>query len=386
MDIKQIYAFTNSAVKEALGETDLVVAEDLSNVVDIGTAVFNANAQDAYVRALTNHIGRVIFVNRKYQGRAPSVMMDDWEFGSVLEKIRAELPEATENKSWDLQDGVSYDPHIFHKPNVSAKFYNMMSTLEIDQSITELQVKQSFSNVAQLNSFLSMLYNKVDDAFTLRADELVMRTIDNMIGETIIDDYGSDTLASKSGIKAVNLLYLYNQLNAGATLTASNCIYNPEFIRFASYQMKMYADRLKSYSKLFNVGKTAKHTSIEFLKIVMLSNFKSAADVYLQSDTFHDEFTKLPQADSISYWQGTGTSYAFEDVSKIDIKTSSGTNVAASGVLAVMFDRDALGVNCYNRRTTTSYNAKAEFYNNFHKMDARYFNDLDENFVVFFVA
>ena len=123
MEIKQVYQFVNDAVGEVIGDTALV-AEDLSNVVDVGTAIFNASAFDAYVKSLVNHIGKVIFVNRPYRGAAPSVLMDAWEYGSVVEKIHSEMPEAVENESWDLVDGQSYDPHVFHQPVVEAKFFN----------------------------------------------------------------------------------------------------------------------------------------------------------------------------------------------------------------------------------------------------------------------
>ena len=95
MKITQVYEFVNAATKEALGET-VVLNEDLSNIVTVGEAVFNANAMDKYVKALVNRIGKTIFVNRVYQGSAPSVMMDGWEYGSVLQKVSTGLPEATE--------------------------------------------------------------------------------------------------------------------------------------------------------------------------------------------------------------------------------------------------------------------------------------------------
>ena len=117
----------------------------------------------------------------------------------------------------------------------------------------------------------------------------------------------------------------------------------------------------------------------------MLSDFKRGADVYLQSDTFHDEYTKLINADTIPYWQGSGTDYAIGSVTKINITTKDGHDVELDGIIACMFDRDALGVCNVDRRVTTSYNAKAEFYTNYYKFDASYFNDFDENFIVFFV-
>ena len=377
MLVTQVKDLVNLATKEALG-AEAVQTEDLTNVVDMGEAIFNANAVDAYVRSLVNHIGKVVFVNRPYSGSAPSVLMDGWEFGSVLEKITAELPEASENETWNLQDKQSYDPNIFYKPTVEAKFYNKRVTFEIDVSITERQVKQSFSSATQLNAFVSMIYNEVDKAMTIKIDSLVMKTIVNMISVTMTDANAN---------RAVNLLSLYNTEIAPATpLTAAKALYNLDFIKFASYKMKLYATRLGTISRLFNIGGKARFTPRDLLHIVMLEEFKSSADVYLQSDTFHNEFVKLPEAEGVAYWQGSGTDYAFASTSKIMVKDAKGNSTTKTGILAVMFDRDALGVCNKDKRVTTDYNAKAEFYNNFYKFDCEYFNDTNENFVVFYIA
>ena len=386
MEMNQAAALVNAAYSETVGGSS-ILTEDLSNTVDIGTEIFNANALDAYVRSLVNQVGRIVFVNRPYAGGTPSVLIDGWEFGSVLEKISAKTPQATENESWELTDGASYDPNVFYQPQVTAKFFNKRVTFEVPMSFTERQVKQSFTSAAQLNGFLSMLYNAVDRAMTVRIDSLIMRTINNMIGETVYADYAGASLGSKSGIKAVNLLYLYNQtVSAGNQLTAAAAIRTPEFIRFAAYHMGLYKARLGKISTLFNVGGEERFTSADRLHVVMLADFRRAADVFLQSGTFHDQFTQLPAAEEVPFWQGSGPDYAFSSVSEVKITTASERSVDVTGVLGVMFDRDALGVCCQDRRVTTNYNPKAEFFSNWYKWDAGYFNDLNENFVVFFVA
>lgn len=388
MEVKQIYDIVNSITSEELG-LESILKEDLSNIVDVGVQIFDNTSVDNYVKSLVNHIGRVIFVNRPYTGSVPSVLMDGWQFGSVLEKITVDnVIEATENESWELTDGASYDPNIFYKPEVSAKFFNKRVTFEIPMSFTERQVKESFSNAEQLNGFMSMLYNAVDKSMTVKIDALVMRTINNMIGETVHADYGSSAIASKSGIKAVNLLYLYNTtVNAGGTaISASDALTNPDFIRFASYEMGVYASRLSKISTLFNIGGKDRFTTSEYLHVVMLSDFIKSANVYLQSDVFHNELSALPNAEEVPYWQGSGTGYGFSDISEVKITTTSGDDVDVTGVLGVMFDRDSLGVTNLDRRVTTNYNPKAEFFSNWYKFDAGYFNDMNENFVVFFVA
>ena len=384
MQVKQVYTLLNDVVKETLGET-AVVQDDLTGLVELGDTIANAVGYDAYVKSLVNHIGRVIFVNRKYSGSAPSVLMDGWEFGSILEKVSGDLFEATENESWNLVDGSVVEQDIFYQPKVEVKFFNKKATFEIPCSFTEKQVKQSFSSAEQMNGFLSMLYNEIDKSMTVNLDNLVMRTINNFIGETVYDEYGSGSQTGSSGVRAVNLLYLYNQAT-GNILTATDCLHDPEFIRYASYILKLYAGRMAKISRLFNIGGKARFTPREDLHIVLLDEFDAAASVYLQSDTFHDELVKLPQAETVAYWQGSGNGYAFADTSKIDIKKSDGTAIAVSGVIGCMWDRDALGVCNRDRRVTTHYNAKGEFFTNWYKFDAEYFNDLNENFVVFFVA
>lgn len=384
MEVKQVYALVNAATSEVLG-SEGVLQEDLSNVVDIGSAIFNASAFDKYVKSLVNHIGKVIFVNRPYRGSAPSVLMDSWEYGSVVEKISSEMPEAVENESWNLEDGTSYDPNIFNQPKVSAKFFNKMVTFEIDRSVTEMQVKQSFSSASQLNAFVSMLFNEIDKSLTVKTDALVMRTINNMIGETIYDAFKGSPITSAGNARAVNLLSRYNT-QFSKTLTATAAITDPDFVRYASYQIGLYMDRLNSMSTLFNVGGMQRFTPKDYMHVVMLTDFARAADVYLQSGTFHDEYTKLVNAERVPFWQGSGTDFAVSSTGKVNVKTASGNAVEVTGVLGVMFDRDALGVNCAQTRVTTQYNAKAEFTNYFYKRDARYFNDLNENFVVFYAA
>ena len=383
MTVAQIYDIINPITKEILGET-AVVNEDLSNIVDIGKEIFDATDVDNYVKSLVNHIGRVIFVNRPYSGGAPSVLMDGWEYGSVLEKISAELPEATENESWELTDGASYDPNIFYKPKVSAKFFNKRVTFEIPMSFTEKQVKESFSDAAQLNGFLSMLYNAVDKSMTIKIDSLVMRTINNMIAETL-HDFSNTGDYTGTGIRAVNLLKLYND-DKGTALTAEKSIKDPDFIRFASYIMGLYMERLSKISSLFNIGGKDRFTPRDLLHVILLSDFAKASDSFSMSSTFHNEFVALPKGEIVPYWQGSGADYSFNSVSSINVKTASGDTVNASGIIGVMFDRDALGVTNLDRRVTTNYNPKAEFFSNWYKFDAGYFNDMNENFVLFYVA
>lgn len=379
MKVEQIAELVNNLSTEVLGDGAPQTADDFSNVVDVGRQVFESMPVDNYVRKLLDHIGRVVFVNRPYSGRAPSVLMEDWEYGSIMEKIDAGIPEAEVNPTWNLQNGQTYNQDEFNGPkDVIAKFWNDKVTFQVAFSFAEEQVKSAFSNVNQLNAFFSMIYTKIDTSMTIKLDALVMGTINN---------FTANVYAASKG---VNLLEEYKKINATSTVTAATAMYDLDFIKFAAYQFKLYSRRLTNASVAFNLGKRVRHTPTDLQKIIMLDAFSDAADVYLQSDTFHNEMTKLPNAETVSFWQYSGENYAFEDVSAINIEPATengkGAAVKISGVLAVIFDRDALGVNNYNRRVTNHYNGLGEFINNWYKMDAQYFNDFNENFVLFYIA
>lgn len=390
MKVEQLFTLVNATTQEVLGET-AVVLEDLSNVVDIGKEIINTDNVDNYVKKLVNHIGKVVFVNRLYAGGVPSVLMDSWEYGSILEKVTAEMPTATENESWKLENGVDYSPDVFYQPSVEAKFFNSKVTFEIPLSFTELQVKESFSSKEQLNGFISMLTTSVENAMTVKLDSLIMRTINHMVAETVsmeLDPSATGTIDfTGSTVKAVNLMAGYNANKTAANkVTAQNALSNPEFIRYATYTIGLYSDRMSKISTLFNSGGKARFTPKDMQHIVLLSDFAKGADTYLTADLQNKEMVSLPKHDSVPYWQGSGVDYSFDEISKINVKTSSGKTVEMTGLIGVMFDRDALGVTNLDRRVTTNYNPKAEFYTNFYKFDAGYYNDLNENFVVFYLG
>lgn len=380
MKIKQVYEIVNDATKEVLGET-AVVTEDLSDVVSIGEQIANMNLYDKYVGALVNRIAKNIFSIRAYTGRAPSVLMDSWEFGSIVQKVHMALPEGEENESWELTDNAVYEQDTFYKPSVSVKLWNQKTTFEIPLSIADEQLKHSFLGASEMARFIEMIFQAVENSLTLKFDTLIMRTINNFIGATIYDN--------AVGTRYVKLLTEYNTIY-GTSLTNTKALYDKDFLRYCAYRIKQVGNRMATYSTLFNIGGSQKHTPRDVLRIVLHETLDDGVSTFLQSETFHKELVKLPSADVITCWQGTGTDFALANTSKIDVKVldKNGTkrSVSAQYVVGVMFDRDALGVTAINKRVKTHRNDKAEFTNYWYKEDAGYFNDYNENFVVFQVA
>ena len=378
MQVTQIAEIVNQTTAEVTG-TEALQTVDLNEVVENGAEVLdNDKLIDNYVKNLIDHIGKVVFVNRPYTGSTPSVMMDSWEYGAILEKIQYEgLPEAEDNDTWDLQDGKSYDPNIFYKPTVSAKFYSERRTFDIPMSFAQRQVKSAFSSAAQLQAFFAMIETAISNGMTVKMDSLVQLTIANAIA-TIYSNRVSNP------VQYYGLVTRYVAATGDSTVNASNALVKPEFTRWASMEMKRVLARMRKLSTLFNAGGKYRHTPADRLHLILHSDFTAAAEAFLYSDTYHKEFVQLPKAEEVAFWQGSGTGFGWSDTSKIIVKPRDmNDSVTVENVVGIAFDRDALGVSNLDRRVTTNWNAKAEFTNNWYKFDAGYFNDFNENMVVF---
>lgn len=381
MLVEQVYELLNQITGELTGKEDLVT-NDLSNVVDVGTAIFDATSVDNYVKSLVNKVGKFIAVNRPYKPPYPNIKREAWEYGSVLQKVRCAIPEAEANPSWNLVAGEGANQFLFKPPTVTTQFWNSKTTYDISMSFTEMQVKESFNSRSEMMSFVGMIENAIQTSKTIKEKGLAEQAISNFIGEKIYNNNG-----------VVHLVSMYNDAyNPETDITMATAMYDPSFLRFASVQMMLYKDRLRDATNVFNLGTVPTFTPEEYLHVCVNSEFAKSVEAYMTADTYHDSMVALPNYDTVNFWQslrddpgglGTKTYYNINTTTAIDITTSAGHEVAKAGIVAIMFDRDAIMLCNENDRVTTAYNAKQEFVNNFYKFDISLFNDLNENGIVF---
>lgn len=373
MKMTQLRSLLNNyIIPEVLGSADIQV-EDLSEVVTVGQDITNAltanGHMDNFVKKLIDRIGREINWDRPYISAAPNILKDSWEYGSALLKTRADLSDFNINTTWALTAGTNYLDGTFNPPDVSAKIFNKRATMEIDCSFAEVQLKEAFNNATALGAFLGMIESRINDTMTVALDSLIMRTINTYIGAKI----GANNAV-------INLLPIFNT-KFSRTLTAANAATDKDFLRFAAYTILLYRSRIRQMSRQYNVGGVAAHTPAEYQKLVLLSDFAVGADVYLQSDTYHNELVETGDYYTIPSWQANKDN-TWANNSAIKIKHGQ-TDTDVTGVIGVLFDENACMVCCENRRVTSQYVPKGEFYNNYYKTDCMYMIDPDENGVVF---
>lgn len=383
MQVNQIYSILNDVMLEVTGQnvaeegepTAFILNEDLSNIVDMGTKIFSNNWKDNYVKSLLDRIGREVFVDRTYEGYAPRVLRDSWEYGSIMSKTRCKIFDAKANPSWNLQKGETVNQFEFNPPDVTQKFYNSKTAWQIDCSFTDYQLRESFTNAAAMNRFISMIENRIQTSMTIYIDSLIMRTINNFMAEKI-----------HAGNSVIDVLAGFNATQA-SPITAAAAVSNKEFYRYLAYRTDLDIERFRAPSANFNIDDEANvtFTPREYAHFVLHSDFAAGMKVYLQADTYHENLVTLGDFETVPFWQAQGDAYQLATTSRIDVKLASDNEVTVNRnyIIGILFDRDALGVLNDNRRVTSAYNANGEYWNNFYKVDTSYFNDLAENAIIY---
>ena len=398
MLINQIANTLNTVIEPiAVGGT-AVVTEDLRNIVDVGKVVLDYvsvgnNNFNNFVSGLIDQIGKTVFWDRTYEGAAPAIMVDSWEYGSILMKTRCEIPDFHDSVTWKLADiyanaiannktpGIAdypaLDPFELSIPEAQAKFYNKKQAFELPITIGMKQLEQAFTSASEMQRFVSMIENRIRTKQTIATDALIYRTVANFMGLKIADG------------NYIDLMTAYNTAYGTSFATYDDCVAEPKFLAFASRVIDNYRSYMKEASVLFNKAGYVSFTPADKMKTIILKDFEGCMKSTLYSTTFHDDYVKLGDYEVVNSWQGSGTGYgSSSDRGKLDVKCTDGTtdHTVTAVPVAVLFDRDGCAVCNEDPRVTSQYNPRGEYTNFFYKWDANYLNDNVENGLVFTIG
>lgn len=374
MKPNQISTILNEILSETTGES-AIVAEDLSNIVDVGKTVPDfTKSLDTVFNKIIDKVGKTIVETRKNTYKSLNISVDDWVFGGILEKIRIDIPDASDNKSWSLTSGQSYDCFKFTPPNVRVKYYTKFNTFNIEMSFTDLQLRTAFQSPESLTSFWSGVENAITKAIESYTILLEYRCVNNFIG-----------LKIHNNNNVVNLLKLWNDSHT-EQLTADKCLSNGDFCRFCTKTIKTYSDYISELSMLYNDDGYVTSTADEDKKLILITDFIRSIESNAYSSSFNVDYVKIDDYISIPSWQASGTEPTFTTRTSIDVKVDVdgvATEVKKSGIVGVLFDKNGCCVCKKNYRVTSMPVPSAEFINYWYKFDGMYINDTSENCVVF---
>lgn len=362
--------------------TPFIVTEDLSNIVDVGTAIYNANWVDSFVKSMILQIGRWIFVNRAHRRWTPDITREGSEFGHVLAKTRTKRFLAKPNPTMHMNAGDTPNQFQFNPPTVKNKYFVQKVDWQLECSFAERQVQGAFKSAEEMARFFGMIQDQLQKDMDQQIDDLTMRGINGFIGEKLYRNSG-----------VIDVLTPFNAEN-GTNLTLDSMTQSEAWNRYAAYKILQTKKRMLPATNVFNCQEEAGYetsTPPEYMRFVLHSDVAEAINVYLNAVTFHNDFSDIGSYDSIPMWQTPGTDFQRGATTRIDIdlpsnidrETSEAVTVSRIGILGLMFDVDAIVINNQNERVTSAYNAQGEFYNNFYKIDTMIYIDLDENGAVF---
>lgn len=364
----------NSLYQQVTGLSD-ITATDFTGLIAMGAKIKDLKLTDAFFGALTDYIARDVVPSREYN--VPDdmgLLVSNNEWGALIRKYYIDPPEASEAIRWNLQDGQTVNQDIVKKLNVYEDIFTGIDPWDIEYTLPMKQLQSAFDGLNQMNAFINGIYVAIQNASKVKQMALQRMVVSNFAGELLASTDG--------GIHKIDVLASYNAATGGA-LTAAEALTDPAFHRHLAMTINNYIKFLQEPSAVFNTKNRVRFTPKRDMRVQMLGMVGSAADIYLQSDVYHNELTSLPNYRELMSWQGNNKTYDFNELSRINITTSSGKVVNQTGVIALITDYDAMGITFMREDVNAHVNQRGDFTNFFLHYDTGYYNDLSENGVVF---
>ena len=367
--VNQVYSLVNDAVEDALGKSANLQTLDSSNLVSLGKAVY--------------------FV-RSYEAKDRRILRDEHEYGAFIQKVYYIMPDAVSNPefstvSWSGSPATATysqaSPYnVTTTVEVSALLYGGQGTWSIEIMRPVSQIKSAFLDEASMMSFIDGIYMVIDNAFKLEEERLVA-----LAANTSMAHSNQNSLAR-------NLLAEYNTAHSTATLTVAQALESPEFLRFACKEIADTIDHMSGMSTLFNSKGYETFTDKDRLVVEMLAQFENAVNMYLKSDTFHEELIALPNHNKVQYWQGSGTTFGFDKCSAIDVTNSAlitatnlTGNVAQGGIICFLHDIENVAAYFGERNSWEVYNPRSRVINHGEQARKGFAVDTYANSFVFYI-
>lgn len=364
MTTDQIYSLVNQVSAQALGQQALT-ANDAASLVSLGNVVLNSTSNtEAFLNTLAQRIGRTIMSFRQYRNRLRDMVLNDFEYGAILQKIAVQMPEAKPDPSYSLVNGASIDQWEVSKPEAVQNLFAKRTPYMFFITIQEETLREAFLSESGMASFIGIVMGEVRNAIEIALENLGRTTIANYIAE--VDG-------------TARMIDLSTAFTAAGYASAAS-LQNPEFLRFAIQTINNTIDMLQESTVLFNDGTKPRFTPKKDMRIKLSSNFIRAAETVTEYAAFNRQFIETAGVyDRMTFWQAAQTPDA------INVKRASdGTATNVTGLIGVIYDRDALGIYQQRERiATTPVNARGLYYNQFWHERQLWFNDLSENFVAF---
>ena len=394
LTFQQSSTVLNSLVQQATGRAAVISTEaDFISVAQTALTL----GKDVIFNALSNVLAKTIFAIRPYSASMKGLEKSLPQWGSYMRKFNIVASDWKDDDAYKYPvtydatqtvpsgNGGSVDPWIINKRDFVQTNFLGQSVFADSYTVFEDQLETAFQNSAEFAQFLSMITTDMSNKIELVKENVSRALVSNFIGGLI---------AENNSTRVIHLLAEYNTATGGS-YTATTIMLPANFAPF----MKWVYARIASVASLFREMSTQyqttftgkpipRHTPYNKQKMYMLGQDRFAMDARVLADTFHDNYLKYADVETINFWQGIQTP------DKIIVKptytntsgvvTTPSNAVTQTGIFAVLFDEDAMGwATVHQNVIPTAVNGRGEYRNMWYHMRLRCFSDNTEKGVVF---
>lgn len=374
IEVNQIYDLCNQIFQQMTGRTD-IAAVDSASLVAMGNEVSNLGKNDLWLNTLARRIGLTIDSYRAYRNKFSDLYRTQVEWGALVQKLTVEMPDAVADDMYKVgqMNGQALDHYIINNPKAKQKIFDKETPYSFFITMQEKMLTEAFLNAGAMSSFVNQVFGKVQNKIEVVLEDLARVALVNMMCN----------LSTKQEIKLVTL---YNS-RTGSTLNPQTALFDHGFMCFAIGMMNNIASKLETMSVLFNADSYDRFTPKSEQRFYVLADFITQLETVVQYAAFGPQYVNKPVDIAIPYWQGVKEGQDVNDIaviSKVIGKVDSKVDKTIENVVAVLFDREAIGTFRQEEKVlTTPVNARGAYYNTFWHEKQMWFNDMSENAVIF---
>ena len=388
----------NTIVPNIFGEGEsggsaITIAEDLRNVVDIGTALSDMTAADLkdYAAKLAVGVFDTWCDTRTYEEETYDLFISDIEYGGALQRVKAKLLSASDTNILTLtsaaDSGPDYTDGKYYGTEWDSKIYTKDVGFKVKYSISTEMFKKSFTSAAGVAKLVAMIEANVDNTLRLELNGLARSVLRQLI------------LSAKNGSRVIPLLTTYNSVMGYIStdtgyVDLTNWKQSEPFKLWTQTVILELRKYMTDYNEKYNDGTVQTFCPEDETRCVLLTEFAAELDVALGS-VYHKELVQgTGTYKTINYWQNGTTDLLpsiasgslHDQIKETETDGQSTKTTTVNHVVGLFYDKYSAFITNKLEKTTVKYVAEEDFSTMFHHVVKSYAIDSRNTSVILTLA
>ena len=406
------YAIMNLLVKQATGQSDVVVT-DTSSFISAGETVLSTGRENV-LDSLGIVMGRLMVAARPYKAKLNIInSINSGMYTNRLRKISYYARENVESGAFNtdlftnLQTGYDNGQNITDgqaKSTASMWKQNLPITVEINYAgsdvwqtsttVTTDQLKVAFRNEEEFMNFISGAMIEKQNDIESSKEAFNRMVLLNKIA-SIYD------MKDKMPHSAINLTAEYNK-KFGTSYTSEELrtTHLQDFLAFFVSTFKLTSDYMTDRTEFFHYTPPKqvngvdyhllRHTPKDKQRVILYSPLFTEAEAHVFPEIFNEQYLKLKtQYEGVNYWQSVDTRAAIDVKPAVMTETgqqAAGAEVKLPYVVGIIYDVDGMMTDFQlDDAISTPVEARKRYYNIWYSYARNGINDNTENSVIFYM-